>query len=297
MLTMLPPILSNTSVLRCAAPAKINLFLHVVGRRADGYHLLQSAFQLLDFGDTLDFYLRDDESIVHLNPIPGVPAETDLCVRAAHLLQAQLREQGKALRGCDIKIDKQLPMGGGLGGGSSDAATTLIALNYLWQVGLTRSQLQTLGLQLGADVPFFVFGENAFAEGIGEQLQRLSCDDAWYAILAPEVMIPTPQIFSANDLTRNSDHVKIADFSSDAKINREFGKNDLQAVAERLFPTVAEVRRWLEKFGNARMTGSGSCVFCYAEDEFHADVIVKSAPVKAWKAKTLQRHPLAQLLN
>ncbi len=290
-------IISDTAILGCLAPAKINLFLHVVGRRLDGYHLLQSVFQLLDWGDTLDFQLRDDAQIVHSNPLPGVPAETDLCVRAARLLQQTMHNKGQTIQGCEIRIEKQLPMGGGLGGGSSDAATTLIALNHLWKAGLSRTQLQNLALQLGADVPFFVFGENAFAEGVGEQLQAIASEEAWYVVLAPEVMIPTPQIFSANDLTRNSEHVKIADFSSDAKTLREFGRNDLQAVAERLFPVVAEVRKWLEKFGDARMTGSGSCVFCHVEDEFHADVIVKSAPVKAWKAKTLKRHPLAYLLD
>ncbi len=290
-------IITEAAVLGCAAPAKINLFLHVVGRRADGYHLLQSAFQLLDWGDTLDFHLRDDAQIVHRNPLASVPPESDLCVRAARLLQREMQARGQTIQRCEIRIDKQLPMGGGLGGGSSDAATSLIALNHLWRAGLSRQELQEMAVQLGADVPFFVFGENAFAEGIGEKLQAISTEEAWYVVLAPEVMIPTPQIFSAKDLTRDTNHIKIADFSNDAKKLRGFGKNDLQAVAERLFPAVAEVRSWLEKFGDARMTGSGSCVFCRVEDEFHADVIVKSAPVKAWKAKTLKRHPLAQMLD
>ncbi|MBI3231157.1 MAG: 4-(cytidine 5'-diphospho)-2-C-methyl-D-erythritol kinase, partial [Burkholderiales bacterium] len=156
--------------------------------------------------------------------------------------------------------------------------------------------LMQLGLQLGADVPFFLFGRNAFAEGIGEQLQAVATPNSWFVVLRPEAMIPTPIIFSANDLTRDSKAVKIADFSSDAKTLSEFGRNDLQSVAERLFPAVREARQWLEKFGAARMTGSGSCVFCRVADENEADKIIQAAPVLAWKAKALEHHPLANLL-
>lgn len=175
----------------CPAPAKLNLFLHVTGRRADGYHLLQTAFRLLDWGDTLDFSLREDGDIRRTTAIAGVPPEQDLVVRAAHLLQAHT---GCRL-GADIALHKVLPMGGGIGGGSSDAATTLIALNRLWDTGLGRSELQALGLQLGADVPVFVFGRDAFAEGVGEALQPMELAPAWYVIVSPGVSVPTGEIF------------------------------------------------------------------------------------------------------
>jgi 4-diphosphocytidyl-2-C-methyl-D-erythritol kinase len=279
----------------CAAPAKLNLFLHVTGRREDGYHLLQTVFQLIDRCDILHFCTRDDSRIVRTIEIPGVPAESDLTVRAAKLLQ-QAAQQKHPLQtfGTDIAVEKQLPMGGGLGGGSSDAATTLMALNHLWRVGLTRAELMTLGLQLGADVPFFLFGSNAFAEGIGEALVEVETPECWYVVLEPGVMVPTQQIFSATELTRNTKPVKISDFSGAAV---GFGKNDLQVVAANLFPAVAEAIEWLGQFGEARMTGSGACVFCPFEHEQQADAVLKQVPAtwKAWKAKALKHHPLAYL--
>lgn len=279
----------------CAAPAKLNLFLHVTGRREDGYHLLQSVFQLIDRGDTLHFCRRDDNRIVRTAELPGVPADSDLTVRAAKLLQ-EAAQQKHPLQtfGADIAIEKRLPMGGGLGGGSSDAATTLIALNHLWQVGLTREELMELGLRLGADVPFFVFGSNAFAEGIGEALVEVETPDCWYLVLEPGVMVPTQQIFSATELTRDSKPVKISDFSGAVA---GFGKNDLQVVAENLFPPIAEAIEWLRQFGDARMTGSGACVFCQFEQEQQADAVLKQVPAKwkAWKARALKYHPLAHL--
>jgi len=279
----------------CAAPAKLNLFLHVTGRRDDGYHLLQTVFQLIDRSDTLHFCARDDNRIVRTIDIPGVPADSDLTVRAARLLQqAALQKHPLQNFGADIAVEKQLPMGGGLGGGSSDAATTLIALNHLWQVGLTREELMAIGLQLGADVPFFVFGSNAFAEGIGETLVEVETPDCWYVVLEPGVMVPTQQIFSATELTRNTKPVKISDFSGAAV---GFGKNDLQVVAANLFPAVGEAIAWLGQFGEARMTGSGACVFCPFEREQQADAVLKQVPAKwtAWKARALKRHPLAHL--
>jgi len=212
----------------CPAPAKLNLFLHVVGRRADGYHLLQTAFRLLDWGDTLDFTLRTDGEIRRTSDVAGVPAEHDLVVRAARLLQAHT---GCRL-GAEIALHKVLPMGGGLGGGSSDAATTLIALNRLWDTGLTRTELQTLGLQLGADVPVFIFGCDAFAEGVGEALQPLELPPAWYVILSPGVSVPTAEIFCAEDLTRNTPLIKMADFAASTT------RNDLQPVACNRYPEV-----------------------------------------------------------
>lgn len=284
------------SLNHCPAPAKLNLFLHVTGRRADGYHLLQTAFQLVDHGDTLHFAVRDDAQIVRTTEIEGVPAESDLIVRAAKLLQAETakRDPNKVC-GADIAIEKVLPMGGGLGGGSSDAATTLMALNHLWKSGLTRTELMALGLQLGADVPFFIFGQNAFAEGVGEQLQAISTPEQWFVVIEPGVQVPTAQIFSAKELTRDTKVVRITDFP-DAQINA-FGKNDLQVVACKLFPPVAEAVAWLSKFGEARMTGSGACVFCAFSQRHQADEVLKLVPLhwKAWKAKALQHHPLSNL--
>ena len=289
---------SMRSLHDCPAPAKLNLFLHVVGRRADGYHLLQSVFQLIDRGDTLHFDLRDDHEIVRTNDVPGVPHDQDLIVRTLHLLQAEYaRRHGKPAPGIDVTIHKILPMGGGLGGGSSDAATALMAANHLWQAGLTRDELMALGLPLGADIPFFLFGRTAFAEGIGEALQAVPGPDCWYVVIEPGVAVPTPAIFSAKDLTRDTKAVRIADFSRGANSGSliGFGKNDLQDVAMRLFPPVAEAVEWLKRYGDARMTGSGACVFCAFPSEDAADRVLAQVPAKwtAWKAKSLEVHPLS----
>ena len=275
----------------CPAPAKLNLFLHIVGRRADGYHLLQTVFQLLDHGDLLHFDVRDDGVIRRVNDVPGVPEASDLVVRAARLLQSTLPDQP----GADITVDKRLPMGGGLGGGSSDAATTLMVLNHLWQAGKSRAELMALGLQLGADVPFFIFGGNAFAEGVGEQLTAVDGLDCWFVVLEPGVSVPTPAIFCSPELTRDTKPVKIADFSGALK--SAFGKNDMQAVATRMFPEVDAAVTWLGRFGDARMTGSGACVFMHCESEQQADFVLHAAPGKwkAWKAKGITKHPLAGL--
>ncbi|NNG23940.1 4-(cytidine 5'-diphospho)-2-C-methyl-D-erythritol kinase [Telluria aromaticivorans] len=287
----------------CPAPAKLNLFLHVVGRRADGYHLLQSVFQLVDRADTLHFDLRDDELIVRTTEVPGVPADQDLIVRALRLLQAEYaRRHGRLPPGIDVAVEKILPMGGGLGGGSSDAATALMAANRLWQAGLSQQELMDLGLPLGADIPFFLFGETAFAEGVGERLLPVRGPDCWYVIIEPGVAVPTPAIFSAPDLTRDTGRVIISDFSSSYEVSgkhRGFGKNDLQDVAERLFPPVAQAVEWLGRHGDARMTGSGACVFCAFSSEREADQVVALVPGtwRAWKAHSLSRHPMKSLLQ
>ncbi|GIZ50864.1 4-(cytidine 5'-diphospho)-2-C-methyl-D-erythritol kinase [Noviherbaspirillum aridicola] len=287
------------SVLKnCPAPAKLNLFLHVTGRRADGYHLLQTVFQLLDVGDSLDFSLRDDGVIRRVTEVEGVPEDSDLVVRAARLLQQAVPDKRGA--GADIAVRKRLPMGGGLGGGSSDAATTLITLNHLWQAGLDREQLMALGLRLGADVPFFIFGRNAFAEGVGEALAEVRTPKCWYVVLEPGVQVPTAAIFSSPELTRDSEPVRITDFP---EAPTRFGKNDLQAVAEKLFPPVSEALKWLRQYGDARMTGSGACVFCAFAQERDADAVVQAAQStghpqwKAWKARSIERHPLSHLLK
>jgi len=287
----------------CPAPAKLNLFLHVTGRRADGYHLLQSVFQLIDRADRLHFDLCADERIVRINEVPGVPEEQDLIVRALRLLQAEYaRRHGRLPPGIAVRVEKILPMGGGLGGGSSDAATALMAANHLWQAGLTQQELIDLGLPLGADIPFFLFGETAFAEGVGEVLQAVTGPDCWYVVLEPGVAVPTPAIFSAPDLTRNTKPVTIADFSSNLAVSGKqsgFGRNDLQDVAERLFPPVAEAVRWLSGYGDARMTGSGACVFCAFSSERDADQVLAQVPKqwRAWKAHSLASHPMKSLLQ
>ncbi len=282
----------SRSLLNCPAPAKLNLFLHVTGRRADGYHLLQTAFQLIDHCDTLDIASRDDGVIRRCNELADVPEDSDLMVRAARLLQ---RHAGCKL-GADLTLHKKLPMGGGLGGGSSDAATTLMALNHLWQTGLSRTELMQLGLQLGADVPFFIFGRNAFAEGVGELLQPIVTPESWFVVIEPGVQVPTPVIFSAKELTRDTKPIKITDFSSHTKM---FGRNDLQTVAAAMFPQVDAAIKWLSTYGEARMTGSGACVFAAFSDEVSADNALKQVPGrwKSWKAKALHKHPLDYLLQ
>ena len=291
--------MNTRSLHDCPAPAKLNLFLHVVGRRADGYHLLQSVFQLIDRGDTLHFDLRNDGRIVRTNDVPGVPEESDLIVRALRrLADAFQQRHGRAVPGIDVAINKILPMGGGLGGGSSDAATALMAANHLWQGGFSDAELMAIGLPLGADIPFFIFGRTAFVEGVGEAMQPVEGPDCWYVVIEPGVSVPTPAIFTAEDLTRDTKPVRIADFPA-AHLLSEFGKNDLQAVASRLFPPVAEAIEWLGQYGAARMTGSGACVFCALPGEDEADQVLGQVPghLKAWKARSLKQHPLKSLLQ
>lgn len=241
------------------APAKLNLFLHVVGRRADGYHLLQTVFQFISLADRLDIDTRADGQICRVTDMVGVPHDQDLVVRAARLLQ----EATGTKLGAQILVHKRIPSGAGLGGGSSDAATVLIALNRLWQTGLSRAELMRLGLQLGADVPVFLFGQNAFAEGIGEQLTPVDLPKQAFVVIQPAQGVPTQGIFQAPDLTRDTEPVKIMDFSGRQTIARlGFGHNDLQPVVLNRFPVVRQTLDWLEQAGfKARMTGSGSCFF------------------------------------
>jgi 4-diphosphocytidyl-2-C-methyl-D-erythritol kinase len=271
----------------CPAPAKLNLFLHVVGRREDGYHLLQTVFRLLDFSDELQFALRDDGEIKLHTPLPGVPEEKDLCVRAAKLLQ---QESGVSL-GVDIFLEKRIPMGGGLGGGSSDAATTLLALNRLWGLGWKRESLSTLGLRLGADVPVFIFGENAFAEGVGEKLSAIALPPAWYLVLMPPVHVSTAHVFASKELTRNTIPIKIPPFSV------ELGHNDLEPVVCGAYPEVAGHLEWLkqlDKRGMTAMTGSGACVFAEFATELAAQTALARVPadMKGFVARGLDRHPM-----
>ena len=271
------------------APAKLNLFLHVVGRRSDGYHLLQTLFRFVDHGDTLHFSPRADGRVELLTPLPGVAPDDDLTVRAARLLQ---RETDCA-QGVDIRLEKRLPLGGGLGGGSSDAATVLLALNHLWGLGLPRARLQALGLTLGADVPVFVFGRNAFAEGVGEALQSVELPPAWYVVLEPPVGVPTAAIFSAPELRRDTPEMRAADWRPGG------GHNDLEPVACARFPAVSEHLAWLNAQvpGRARMSGSGACVFAELSDRAAAEAVVARLPAgwRGWAAPGLAAHPLFNL--
>lgn len=283
----------------CPAPAKLNLFLHVTGRRPDGYHLLQTVFQLVDLADMLHFTLRTDGQIRRVTAIPGIAEEQDLAVRAARLLQAETWRRTGKKPGVDIAIEKRLPAGGGLGGGSSDAATTLMALNCLWQTGMSQAELMQMGLRLGADVPFFLFGRNAFAEGIGEILMPVETPESWFVIIHPGIAVPTSAIFASEELTRNTEKIKITDFLSYSAKNSLFGKNDLQSVAEKCYPPVSQAAEWLGRQANARMTGSGACLFAQVASEEEANSILRQLPEpwKGWKTKGLKKHPLDAVLK
>jgi 4-diphosphocytidyl-2-C-methyl-D-erythritol kinase len=268
-----------------AAPAKLNLMLKVLGRRADGYHLLETVFRLLDFCDTIDIAVRADMQIVLETPIAGVPAEQDLSVRAARLLQQACGCQ----QGATLRLHKRIPMGGGLGGGSSDAATVLLALNALWRCGLSREQLMALGLKLGADVPVFIFGRNAFATGIGEKLTAMELPQRWYVVLRPPVHVPTAEIFSSPLLTRDSLPCIMPILETTQQI-----VNDLQGEVCRLYPAVGQALEELKKFGSPLMTGSGSCVFleCVTQSEAEKIYRIVSEKYDGFVAKGLQSHPL-----
>jgi 4-diphosphocytidyl-2-C-methyl-D-erythritol kinase len=276
------------SVSSYPAPAKLNLFLHVVGRRPDGFHLLQSVFRFLDYGDSLEIAPREHGEIRLLNPLPGVAPERDLCWRAAHLLQ----QHSGCRQGADVRLIKRLPLGGGLGGGSSDAATVLLALNRLWHLDLPRTTLQELGLRLGADVPVFVFGRSAFAEGVGEILAPWTPAPAVYLVLVPPVHVATPHIFADPGLTRNTPSVRIA------ALLDGYGHNDLQPVASALYPQVAEYLTWLKPYGDARMTGSGACVFVAFSERSQAEAALadirarQGLDVQGFVAEGMDLHPL-----
>ena len=270
------------------APAKLNLFLHVVGRRADGYHLLQTVFRFIDRADTLRFAPRADDRIVLATPIPGVPPDSDLTVRAARLLQ----QATGCTQGATISLDKRLPMGGGLGGGRSDAATVLLALNHLWQTGLSRPALEKLGLGLGADVPVFVHGRNTFAEGVGEAFTDLELPAASYLVLHPAVNVPTAAIFGAPELRRDTPPIEAAEWRPGQ------GHNDLEAVACSKFPEVAAHLAWLKQHApEAMMTGSGACVFAGFARRSAAEAVFRALPAgfDGWLADGLAEHPLAKI--
>jgi 4-diphosphocytidyl-2-C-methyl-D-erythritol kinase len=266
------------------APAKLNLFLHVTGRRADGYHELQSVFQFLDYGDELRFAVRADGVLQRLTPVPGVPEGQDLCVRAARALQ----QHTGCTQGCEIRIDKRIPLGGGLGGGSSDAATTLVALNRLWDLRLPDDTLAELGLALGADVPVFVRGAAAWAEGIGEKLTPVSPPECWYLVITPNCAVDTRGMYGDPQLSRATPRTHWAEFM--------LGKtrNDFEPVARRRYPEVGHALDWAGRYGRARLSGSGASVFLSFEQQEAAEQVRTQVPT-AWRsfvAKGLNRSPL-----
>ncbi|MFM1115726.1 4-(cytidine 5'-diphospho)-2-C-methyl-D-erythritol kinase [Yersinia enterocolitica] len=263
--------MANTNQYVWPSPAKLNLFLYITGQRAGGYHLLQTLFQFLDYGDELTIVPRDDDQIRLLTPIIGVENEQNLIIRAARLLQ-QHPSSAKVPRGADISIDKRLPMGGGLGGGSSNAATVLVALNTLWHCGLSDEELAALGLTLGADVPVFVRGHAAFAEGIGEKLHPAEPIEKWYLVVHPGVNIPTPIIFSDPELKRNTPIRPLA-----ALLSAPYA-NDCEPIARKRFREVEQALSWLLEYAPSRLTGTGACVFAEFDTESSARQVLSIAP-------------------
>jgi len=271
------------------APAKLNLMLRIVGRRADGYHLLQTVFQFIDLADRISFGWLEDGLVELANPLPGVPPESDLTVRAVRLLH----QVTGVRRGVSISVSKRLPMGGGLGGGSSDAATILVALNALWNLGLKEQDLIDLGLQLGADVPVFVKGTTAWAEGVGERLTPLELPEPWYVIVVPCCHVSTAEVFTAADLTRNNPPAKITDFLAGLRVN------DCLPVVRRLYPPVEQALCALSEYGQARLTGTGACVYAAFDSETQARA-AETALENRWQvhvARGLNRSPLLDKLT
>ena len=267
------------------APAKLNLFLHITGRRPDGYHTLQTVFQFLDYGDELALVVTDDGRITRAIPVAGVNEEQDLTLRAARLL----KESRGITKGVEIHLTKRLPVGGGLGGGSSDAATTLRALNELWDTGLSIAELATLGLKLGADVPVFIHGHAAWAEGIGEVLTPAEPEESWYLVVVPPVHVSTAQVFADPELTRYSPTLTIRDFHEGRGL-----RNDLEPVVRSRYPEVDRALRLLSEFGAPRMSGSGACVFLKVTDPDRGRRILERIPkpFTGFVARGLNRHPL-----
>ena len=274
------------------APAKLNLFLHIVGRRGDGYHLLQTLFQFVDLRDELRFTPRAGADIRLLTPLPGVAPEQDLCVRAARALQARAGAAG----GVDIEVVKRIPMGGGLGGGSSDAATTLLVLNRLWGLDLPLAELAAIGLALGADVPVFIRGSAAFAQGVGDQLTPFEPDEPWYLVVDPGVAVSTARVFADPKLTRNTAPTTISALR-DGRPGNNPG-NDCLPVARALYPEVDAAFRWLSALAEARLSGTGGCLFARFEAPAPAERVLAQlpAPWRGWVVRGLNRHPLHALL-
>lgn len=275
------------------SPAKLNLFLHIVGQRPDGYHNLQTVFQFLNYGDTLNITPTTDGRIDLLTEFVDVPVESNLIVKAAKLLQKEASKQSSTSYGAQISIDKILPMGGGLGGGSSNAATVLVALNVLWQLNLPLTKLANLGLTLGADVPIFIQGFAAFAEGVGEQLTPVSPKEYWYLITKPNISISTVSVFTAKDLCRNTPKISIDAW------NIDFCHNDCQSWVIKHHPDVAKLLAWLVEYAPSRMTGTGACIFSRFETEQEAIAVKNKLPKGTYSfiAKGMNTSPLIQAVN
>jgi len=270
---------STRNALTLPSPAKLNLFLHITGRRSDGYHELQTAFQLLDFGDSVELNTRSDNKIVLLESLEGVPDEDNIVIRAAKLLQKQQSDKNTVL-GADIKINKQIPMGGGLGGGSSNAASTLLGLNYLWKMGLSNDQLAEIGLSLGADVPVFIYGQNSFGEGIGERLQPLVLPKYWFTVIKPPVSVPTAEIFLHSQLTRDTVTIRIAavfEHLQTPDLAKEL-RNDCENIVRSEYPEISEALDWLNGLGTARLTGTGACIFARFASLAEAEAVLAEMP-------------------
>ncbi|MCU4630461.1 4-(cytidine 5'-diphospho)-2-C-methyl-D-erythritol kinase [Acinetobacter variabilis] len=270
-------------MIRVPSPAKLNLFLHITGRRPNGYHELQSIFQLIDLCDWLEFEQTDDQQI-QIEGLSSVDLEQNLIYRAAQILQPY----AKAPSGLIIRLEKNIPMGAGLGGGSSNAATTLIVLNQLWYCGLNSEQLAELGVKLGADVPIFVHGRNAWAEGIGEHLTFIDLDQKQFIVLKPDCFISTQQLFSQKTLTRDTKPSKFCAYQIKPS---DFG-NNFEPVARSLYPEVDEAMQYLDQFGVAKLTGTGACVFIEVTDDMNVTDILENAPCKSYLVNSLQESPL-----
>jgi 4-diphosphocytidyl-2-C-methyl-D-erythritol kinase len=275
------------------APAKLNLFLHITGRRDDGYHHLQTVFQILDYSDEITLERHAERSIKRVKGLEQVPEESDLCVRAAKLLQKQCHSN----YGVKISIEKRLPIGGGIGGGSSDAATVLQGLNQLWGCGLTSAQLAKLGLQLGADVPLFVEGYSAWAEGVGEVLTPVTLDEKWYLVIHPKVFVSTAELFADKSLTRDSETITIARFLESNRYKSDL-VNVFEKIVRKKHPEIDESIKWLSQFSAARLTGTGSCVFAVFDEKELAQQVLDKLP-KQWQgfvAKGVNKSPLLSSL-
>ena len=275
------------------APAKLNLFLQITGQRDDGYHNLQTVFQFLDVADRLRFVVSDNGKIVRKTDNEGVKPEDDLVVKAAKALQLATATD----KGADIYLQKILPMGGGLGGGSSDAATTLVVLNHLWGTGLDINALAEIGLGLGADVPVFIYGHAAFAQGVGEIIEEISPEESWYLVVQPEVHVSTSEIFNNSQLTRDCSAIRICDLqigtTNEEQVFDELG-NVFEPIVAKQYPEIAEVIQYLRKYSNARLTGTGACVFATFESKEAAQDVLAKLPDywTAFVAKGLNRSPL-----
>ena len=270
------------------APAKLNLFLHIMGRRPDGYHLLQTVFQFIQLADEIDFTVLESDSVQRSSTMPGIDVDDDLVVRAAR----RLKEETGCKLGVDINVKKLIPAGGGLGGGSSDAATTLVALNELWQTGLSTDELASIGLSLGADVPVFVHAHSAWAEGVGENLVSIEPDESFYLVVHPGCNVSTATVFNASDLTRNTPPITIRDFLERG------GVNDCESVVRKHYSEVAKALDWLREFAPVKLTGTGACIFAPFLDEQEATTVKDELPVnwQGYVVKGMNKSPLLERL-